>query len=287
MNVIFLLASANPIEHVMQRAYWRTSGGVTIISNHIVMQILAALLLILIVPAAVRLRSTGDHVRDLSPRGFGNFFESICAYLRNEVAKPVLGGLTDRFIPYIWSVFFFILFCNILGLLPLPSITKALTGYEVGGTATGNIFVTGTLAVLTLFMIVYNGLRHNGMVFVKHFFQGPLFIAPLIAVLEVIGLLAKTFALAVRLFANMIAGHILLAVLISFIGLAGTVSASMGLAVAVPVVLGSVAINLLEIFVAFLQAFIFTFLTTIFIGQAVVIHHDHEHAEAHETVERH
>jgi F-type H+-transporting ATPase subunit a len=282
MNLPVILAAANPIEHVVDHPHVRIDG-LTVLSNHMLMQILAALLLVFIIPAAVRLRRTGDEVSDLSPRGIGNFFESICNYLRNEVARPALGEHTDRFIGYIWTVFFFILFCNLLGLLPLPAITKAIFGLSIGGTATGNIWVTATLAVCTLLMIVVNGLRYNGMEFVKHFFQGPIFISPMIALLEVIGLAAKTFALAVRLFANMIAGHILLAVLISFIGMAGAKSTGLGIAIAIPVVLGSVAINLLEIFVAFLQAFIFTFLTTIFIGQAVVIHHgEHgqEHAEA-------
>ncbi len=289
MSLPVTLASANPLEHVAQHPYvggegsWYTVS--TLFSNHILMQLLAAALLILIIPRAIRARRTGDDIADMSPRGVGNFFESICNYLRNEVARPALGEHTDRFIAYIWTAFFFILFCNLLGLLPLSAVTKAIFGVEIGGTATGNIFVTGTLAVCTLFMVVFNGLRYNGMEFVKHFFQGPVFIAPLIAILEVIGLLAKTFALAVRLFANMIAGHILLAVLISFIGMAGASSAWMGVAIAVPVVVGSVLINLLELFVAFLQAFIFTFLTTIFIGQAVVIHH--EGHEGHEEAVQH
>jgi F-type H+-transporting ATPase subunit a len=99
---------------------------------------------------------------------------------------------------------------------------------------------------------------------------------------EIIGLVAKTFALAVRLFANMVAGHTLLAVLMTFIfSAAASLGASGGLAIAVPVVLGSVAIMLLEVFVAFLQAFIFTFLTALFIGMSVVFHHDDDHAGAH------
>ena len=139
-------------------------------------------------------------------------------------------------------------------------------------------------------MVVINGLRFNGIAYVKHFFQGPPLLAPVIAFLEVIGLIAKSFALAVRLFANMVAGHVLLAVLLSFISLSyiamGTGTAA---GIGILVVASSVAFYLLEIFVAFLQAFIFTFLTTLFIGQAVVIHHEHEHeredgihgAEAH------
>jgi F-type H+-transporting ATPase subunit a len=101
-------------------------------------------------------------------------------------------------------------------------------------------------------------------------------------VLEVIGLIARTFALTMRLFANMIAGHVLLAVLLGFIGTSwNALGAGVGVTIAVPVVLGSVAINFLELFVAFLQAFIFTFLSAMFIGEAVNIHGagGHEHAE--------
>jgi F-type H+-transporting ATPase subunit a len=99
---------------------------------------------------------------------------------------------------------------------------------------------------------------------------------------EIAGWLAKIFALAIRLFANMLAGHLILAVLLGLIMSAGASSAALGFGVAVPVVLGSVALSMLEIFVAFLQAFIFALLTTLFIGMSVVFHHDeHEEATAH------
>jgi F-type H+-transporting ATPase subunit a len=138
------------------------------------------------------------------------------------------------------------------------------------------------LAGFTLISLVINGLRIQGMTFVKHFFQGPFPISLLIAVLEVIGLVAKTFALTMRLFANMVAGHVLLAVLLSFVALATqALGNGAGWGIGVMVVVGSVAINLLELFVAFLQAFIFTFLTAMFIGQAVNIHHDHEENHGH------
>jgi F-type H+-transporting ATPase subunit a len=117
----------------------------------------------------------------------------------------------------------------LLGLLPLEPLTRGLiksvypdAHHGFGGSATGNIWVTGTLATCTLLMIVVNGLRYNGIDYVKHFFQGPIFIAPLIAFLEVVGVVAKCFALTVRLFANMVAGHVLLAVLMSFITLSYT-----------------------------------------------------------------
>jgi len=289
-----LLAAASPLDHVYQWTYQKitvgtgnsvfTPGGqITLVSNHVIMQIIAVLILLLLIPRFARMRDSGDPVGDLTPRGFGNFIETICAYFRERVARPALHEHTDRFIPYIWTAFFYILVVNLLGILPLEPVTRGAVRsfyptahHGIGGSATGNIWVTGTLAGCTLLMIVVNGFRFNGIAYVKHFFQGPFYIAPLIAVLEIIGIVAKCFALTVRLFANMVAGHVLLAVLMSFI--------SMGYlaGIGIVVVLVSIAFNLLEIFVAFLQAFIFAFLTTLFIAQAVVIHHEEGGAHAEE-----
>lgn len=281
-----LLASSNPLTHVAQHPYvqtvidWMPFKTVTLFSNQILMQCVAAALLVLLVPRAVKMTRGNDEVGRLIPRGIGNFFEGMCQFLRTQVAKPAMGDHADTFVPYIWTVFFFILFCNLLGLIPFSAFFG--NKVAVAGTATGNIWVTATLAACTLFMILVYGLRIGGMAFLAHFCPGPLLLAPLLVPVEIIGLIAKTFALTVRLFANMIAGHILLAVLLSFIGMAaGSLGSLGGIAIAIPVVIGSVAINLLELFVAFLQAFIFTFLTALFIGQAVNVHHAHaeEHAE--------
>ncbi len=289
---IGLLASGNPMDHVVQHPLvtrpldlgfpLTPQGEITIFSNQIAMLILAGILLVLVVPPLVLRRRGSSDVDAMVPRGFANFMESICQYLRKEVAEPALGEHTDRFIKYIWSVFFFILTVNLLGLLPLPAITP-LMGTHIGGTASGNIYMTATMALLTMLMMVVNGLRLGGKHYLAHFCPGPLWLAPLLVPVELIGLVAKIFALAVRLFANMMAGHILLAVLVSFILSAGTaMGAAGGIAVAIPAVLGSVAITLLEVFVAFLQAFIFTFLTTLFIGMSVVFHHDdHGHEAGH------
>ncbi len=287
MTMDCLASGLNPLPHVVDHAWRKTGDGAfTILSNHIIMMVVAAVLLILLLPRLVRAHEAGDEVDRLTPRGSRNVIEVICQFLRDFVAKPNLGPYTDRFIPYIWSVFFFILACNLLGLLPLDPITKPimrLFGQHHGiyGTATGNIWVTGALAVCTLLMIIINGLRLHGMAYVKHFFMGPVPINCLIAFLEVVGLFAKSFALAIRLFANMMAGHILLAVLVGFVGIAAAAGAWLGFAIAIPVVLGSAAIMLLELFVAFLQAFIFTFLSAVFIGQAVNLHH--ESGEGHGT----
>jgi len=287
------LASSNPLEHVVDHVWWQV-GGFTVISNHVIMMIVAALILIILFPRLVRMAASNNEVESMTPKGGLNALETVCTFLRDFVAKPNMGPYTDRFIPYIWSVFFFILTCNLLGLLPIDALTKPVmqklfnAEHGVYGTATGNLFTTATLAVCTLIMIVANGLRLHGFTYVKHFFMGPFPINVLIAFLELLGLVAKTFALAVRLFANMLAGHILLAVLLGFVAAAGSVSVLRGLGVAIPVVLGSVAINMLELFVAFLQAFIFAFLSSVFIGQAVCIHHDHdEHEMESEAVQAH
>ena len=286
-----MAAGSNPLSHVVQHPIVTTeadlgpltpNGEITLLSDHITMIIAAGLLLTLFLPPLFRRRKADDDsLEGMVPKGFANGMEAICQYLRKEVAEPALGEYTDRFIKYIWSTFFFILTINLLGLLPIAPIT-GLFGLHIGGTATSNIWVTGTFAITTLFMMVFNGIRLGGKDFIAHLCPGPLWLAPILVPVELMGMLAKTFALAVRLFANMVAGHTLLAVLLGFILSAGsTGGAGLGLAVAVPVVLGSVGISLLEIFVAFLQAFIFTFLTTLFIGMSVSFHHDEPHEEVH------
>jgi len=279
----------SPLEHIVQHPLIERpakvgpltpNGTITLFSDQIAMIALAGVLLIALVPMMVRRRRSTSGVAAMVPTGSANMLEAVCEYLRKEVAEPVLQDHTDRFIKYIWSVFFFVLTVNILGLLPIPVVSN-LFGTHLGGTATGNIWVTATLALTTMVMMVVNGLRLGGKAYLAHFCPGPIWLAPLLVPVEIIGLIAKVFALAVRLFANMIAGHILLAVLLSFILAAGAKSTGLGLSIGLVVVASSVAINFLELFVAFLQAFIFTFLTTLFIGMSVVLHHDEHHEDAH------
>jgi F-type H+-transporting ATPase subunit a len=292
------MAGSNPLEHVVQHPLKTVpadfgpltpDGVITVLSDQIVMIMVAGLLLTLFLPLLVRRRRGDGDVDRLVPTGFANFLEAVCQYLRKEVAEPALGEHSDRFVKYIWSVFFFILTVNLLGILPLGPLSQWFADVHLGGTATGNIWVTGTLALLTLLMMILNGVRLGGVEYLKHFCPGPLWLAPLLVPVEIIGMIAKIFALAVRLFANMLAGHVLLGVLVGFILMAGgAMGTAGGLAVAVPVVLGSVAISLLEIFVAFLQAFIFTFLTALFLGMAVTTHHgsQEEHAPAESQGEK-
>jgi F-type H+-transporting ATPase subunit a len=290
-----LLAAApggSPLDHVVQHAIktvpadWgmlTPDGVITVLSDHITMILAAGLLLALFLPLLVKKRAGTGEVDRLVPTGSANLIEAVCQYLRKEVAEPALHEHTDRFIKFLWTLFFFILTMNLLGLIPLGAVTP-LFGAHIGGTATANIWVTGTLALLALGMFVVNGLRIGGMHYLAHFNPGPWWLAPLLVPLEIFGLLAKAFSLAVRLFANMMAGHVLLAVLVGLVLTAGTaLGTGGGLAIGLPVVLGSVGISMLEVFVAFLQAFIFTFLTALFLGMSVVFHHDHhdDHAGAH------
>lgn len=296
---LFSLAAGDPLEHVLDHPFIKQAGanGVWWVTNHMIMLSLAALLLLIIFPLITRRYRSGE----LVPTGSRNLFEAVMLFIRNEVAKPMLGEQTDRFMPFLWTLFFLILFTNLLGLLPLEPLTapivRGITGNAhavgIGGTATANIWVTGALAVISFVVIQISGIRANGPIkYSGHFLAGaPWYMAPIMVPVEILGMLVKPTALAIRLMANMTAGHILLAVLVILAaGLAQLGQVGMFTGVSVAVVLGSVALMLLDTFVAFLQSYIFVFLTTIFIAEMVV--HEHEshphgaddHDEAHSAI---
>ena len=284
-------AGANPLEHVVPHpiktipgdlGFLSQGGQFTVLSDQIVIMILGTLLLITAFPFFARKRRGTEGIDAMVPSGFGALVEMVCEYWRKEVAEPHLGKHADKFIKFIWSVFFWVLTMNVLGLIPFGTIFPVLfEGVHIGGTPTSNIWVTGTLAVITMVLMVFNGLRYGGKAYLAHFIPGPIWMAPLMLPVEIAGLIAKVAALAIRLFANMIAGHVLLAVLLSMILMAGqALGTAAGLGLSLPLVAAIVAINLLELFVASLQAFIFTYLTVLFIGMSVNVHHDDE-AHAH------
>ena len=202
------------------------------------------------------------------PKGkIWNALEAMVVFIRDEVARPAIGNKDlDRFLPFILTVFFFVLGLNLFGMIP---------GF---GSATGSIAVTGVLALFVFAVVVGSGIKKMGFVqFLKA--QVPTMdlppalraiLVPLIFVIEIFGMLVKHFVLAVRLFANMFAGHLVLAIFVAFIGVcAGT---TLYYAVAPIAVLGSIAFSALEVFVAFLQAYIFAFLASLFIGLAQHAH---------------
>ncbi|MFQ5600549.1 MAG: F0F1 ATP synthase subunit A [Candidatus Krumholzibacteriia bacterium] len=220
------------------------------ITKHVLMMWLASLILIVVLSLAARQKG-------VVPRGLRNFLEPLILFIRNGVLLPNTGEAGLPYLPFLLTLFMFILTCNLLGLVP------------GGATATANISVTASLAGISTVVTHFAGVRRNGAL---HYIKSivppvPLWLWPLMLVVEIIGMVAKPFALAVRLWANMNAGHIVLLVILGFIFLFknwGVVGIS---------VFGGVAISLLEMFVALVQAYVFTFLTAVFMGLA--LHPEH------------
>ena len=369
-----LLAAADPSEHVAPHTFFRV-GNWFAFNNQMLMALLAGLLMILIFPRLFR-DTRGD-----APTGARNFFEAILEFLRIEVFRPALKEHTDRFVPFLWSLFFFILFCNLLGQLPVDDLITVIFRPDhpthIWGTATGAYATTGALAILVFIVTHVSGVRqvarslmdgtyghhahhedhtsdgspgHEPAIDLEHmrgdalpadvpadlralhnptahyrddeYIKGhgaghggaaifearhvpaniawisaiPLYIwnfaphpfrpAPggsqiawladvpmwlFLLILELIGAFIKPFALTIRLFANMIAGHIVLASLIALIPVSQSIAAQ--LAVGAPITVLALLIHFLELFVAFLQAYIFVFLATLFIASAIAPEH--------------
>jgi F-type H+-transporting ATPase subunit a len=227
-------------------------------TKHTVMMWLASLVLVAVFALSVGKRS-------LVPSGLYNFLEMLVQFVRNEIAVKNIGERdADRFVPYLVSAFFFILFVNLFGLLPFAA------------TATGNLSVTLLLALCTFVVTQYAAIRAMGLGGWLHHLTGGVHWGLWIIMIpvEILGLFTKPFALTVRLFANMIAGHIVILSLIGLIFALGSKWVALG---SVPMAL---AIFALELFVGFVQAYIFTMLSSLFIGAGLVHHgHDEEHGE--------
>jgi F-type H+-transporting ATPase subunit a len=205
-----------------------------------------------------------------APSGFQNAIEPVIIFVRDEVAKPNLGNKYMRFMPLLLTVFFFIWINNLLGLFPS------------GANFTGNIAVTAALALVSFVVIIVSGNKH----FWGHLFNPPgvPFLAKiLLVIIEIISLFIKPVALTIRLFANILAGHIIILSVVSMIFIFGSLNEIAGWGFAPISVAFSVFMFCLELLVAAIQAFIFTNLTAVFIGQSVEEgHHDaHEHGYDH------
>jgi F0F1-type ATP synthase membrane subunit a len=366
------LADADPLEHVLPHPVF--GDHLTWFTNQSLMALIVGVAMVLIFPRMFKKPESA------APTGAKNFFESILEYLRLEVFRPALKEHTDIFVPFLWTVFFFIAFCNVLGCIPFADFFALISNGHIehlGGTATGSINTTIVLAICAFLFIHFHGINTvakdlmNGTYgkhahheehtsdgghgheaahdlehmrgealpadvpgnflalgnptghyhddehlgtheknaaqayisqttdmspamailnaiplylwnFAPHPFKPgpgesqkkwlldvPFFI--FLLVLELIGAVIKPFALCMRLFANMVAGHVVLAVLISLIVAIPSFAGMM--AIGVPIGLLHLAIQLLELFVAVLQAYIFTFLTTLFIASAVAPEH--------------
>ncbi len=223
------------------------------ITKHVVFMWLAFVILVITFLYVAR-----SYRKSFVPKGVTNLTEVLIVFVRDEIAKPTIGKGFERFLPYLLTVFFFILTCNFLGLIPY------------GSTATSNLAVTATLAIISFIVIQAGGMMKNG---VFGYLKGlvphgiPFWLLPIMVPVELLGLFTKPFALAVRLFANMTAGHI---VILSLIGLIFILHTYFVAPVSIAFTL---FIFLLEILVALIQAYIFTMLSSLFIGMAV--HQDH------------
>ena len=223
------------------------------LTRHVIFMWLALVILVVLF-----IKVGKSYRNSLVPKGISNLVEVLILFVKDEIAKPTIGKGHEKFLPYLLTVFFFILTCNFLGLVPY------------GSTATSNISVTATLAIISFIVIQIVGMMKNG---VFGYFKGliphgvPAWLIPIMFVVEILGLFTKPFALAIRLFANMTAGHIVILALLGLIFILKTV-------VVIPVsVAFALFIYLLEILVALIQAYIFTMLSSLFIGMAV--HQDH------------
>lgn len=236
----------------------------------------ASMLISMVILLSVFLSVAGAYKKraGMAPKGFQGVIEPIIMFVRDEVVYPNLGNKTDKFLPYLLTVFFYIWVNNLLGLLP------------GGANVTGNIAVTLTLAVFTFIITNVNGNKD----YWGHIFNTPgapwwiKFLIPLMPIIEIIGAITKPFALMVRLFANISAGHIIILSLLSL----GFIFRS--LAVGIGGALFATAMNVLELLVAVLQAYVFTLLSSVFIGAAVAEHHHdehHEHEHGHEKAHAH
>ncbi|MXS71661.1 F0F1 ATP synthase subunit A [Flavobacteriaceae bacterium W22] len=222
----------------------------------------ASMLLSVIFMAVIFIGMARNYKKSQLPKGAGKLMEPVIVFIRDEVAIPNIGSVKyKRYMPYLLTAFFFIWFNNLFGLIPF---------FPFGANLTGNIAITAVLAIITLLITVFSANKD----YWKHIFMPPvpLLLYPIMIPIEIIGIFTKPFALMMRLFANVTAGHIMILAIISLIFIFK--SPLLGFA-SVPLAL---FVSVLELLVAALQAYIFTVLSALFIGIAVAEHAHEEHA---------
>jgi F-type H+-transporting ATPase subunit a len=234
-----------------------------VITKFMIIELVVAILLIVFFVGLAKALRGGALARGT----FRNMLEAMLLYFRDHVARPCIGGHdADHFVPFLWTIFFFVLTLNLFGMLPWM------------GSPTGSLATTAALALVTFITVVGAGMKKLGALgFLKaqvpHMDLPPalrVVLVPMVFVIELFGLLVKHGVLAVRLLANMMGGHIVLAVIVAF--MAASVHTIWWYLVAPSSLAGAVALSLLELLVALLQAYIFTFLSALFIGMAVHPH---------------
>lgn len=233
-----------------------------------VASLLLSAIILLVVFSSVRKGYLAN--KGKAPKGLQSFLEPIILFVRDEIAKPSIGPKYTKYLPYLLTLFFFILVNNLLGLLPGAA------------NVTGNIAVTLVLAFITFLIVTFSGNKHYWLHILKP--TGvPLALLPIMVPVEIVGVFMKPISLMVRLFANITAGHIIILSLLGLLFMANSMAgAGTSLAISPVVVFFSIFLNLIELLVAFLQAFIFTLLTAMYIGSAVEDHHEADHGIGYE-----
>jgi len=262
----------NAIHHVMDTVEWEVLNFLEwtihlpwpFTKFTVLMIAAAAIVCLLYIPLGKKIQAGGP------PKGlWWNLLESLLTFIRDNIAKPYIPHHTDHYVPFLWTTFLFVLACNLLGMVPFL------------GSPTASFPMTLTLAFIVFAFIHFSGIRENGvqghlLAFAPHMDMPMAMKIPILMLMwpiEFFGLIIKCFVLSVRLFANMFAGHVVLATILLFIYQARNFNPALFWTVTVSSVLGATALSMLELFVAFLQAFIFTFLTALFLGS--VTHPEH------------
>lgn len=229
------------------------------LTRNVVQMFIALLVLVLLMSGIAKKYKKGEGTTS-APTGWQNAIEPVITFVRDDVAKPNLGRKYHKYLPYLLTLFFFILINNLFGLVPGAA------------NVTGNISFTLVLGIISFVVIIFSTNTH----FWGHIFWPPvpLFVKVILIPVELLGIFTKPFALIVRLFANMVAGHIIILSFISLIFIFGTMAAVAGWGFSPFSILFTVFMYFIELLVAFIQAFIFTNLTAVFIGQAFEGGHD-------------
>lgn len=232
------------------------------LTRNVVQMLIALSIFVWIMLLIAKRYRKGEGVRS-APRGMQGLIEPVITFVRDEVAKPNLGHKYEKYLPYLLTVFFFILINNLFGLIPGSA------------NVTGNIAFTMVLGVISFIVILFSSNKHYWL----HIFNPPgvpLGVKFILVPVEFLSVFIKPFALIIRLFANMVAGHIIIICLISLIFIFGQLSSAAGWGTSPFAVAFTIFIYFIEVLVAFIQAFIFAMLTAVFIGQALEGEHHHE-----------
>lgn len=240
----------------------------SITKNVLSILLMVLILCLVFIPIARKYKKRGDH----APKGLQSLLEPLILFVRDDIAKASIGEKKyEKYMPYLLTIFFFIFFMNLLGLIPF---------FPGGANVTGNIAVTMVLALFTFIITTFSAKKSYWIHIVNTpgvpwWLKIPL---PLMPIVEIIGVFTKPFVLMVRLFANIMAGHIIALGFMSLIFIFGAISASFGYGVSIVSVFFSIFMALIELLVAFIQAYVFTLLSALYFGMAIEDHHEeHEH----------